>query len=157
MKPPSSNLVSRLLLTFLLYSSTCGCFCSSSQRKFINSSIHLFTRTVQTKLLISPYRGGGGLYRYCTVGSSQAFFRALSLRANKNVTHRGDPIPISAWLLTSCVHVWWCGFLGGSQIRDGQVKLSSGATRPRGDHPAGRPACNFLPPALRGQRLLYFF
>ena len=32
-----------------------------------------------------------------------------------------------------------------------QVKSSSGATRPRGDHP-GPASCNFLPPALRGLR-----
>ena len=32
-----------------------------------------------------------------------------------------------------------------------QVKSSSGATRPRGDHP-GPASCNFLPPPLRGLR-----
>ena len=37
----------------------------------------------------------------------------------------------------------------GYSVAACQVKSSSGATRPRGDHP-GPASCNFLPPSLRG-------
>ena len=36
-------------------------------------------------------------------------------------------------------------------VPDSQVKSTSGAPRPGGDHP-GPASCNFLPPALRGLR-----